>query len=105
MGKKDAQRTKGNTKAASSARSAQFLGENVGFIGFGTSAETAFVPLHSGSKDGTEEVSPDMKVVLRKMHKKDLTTKLKVGYSLQHSTGHSLVSLCSGPAGVQGVVQ
>ena len=80
MGKKEAQRTKGNTKAASSARSAQFLGENVGFVGFGTTAETAFVPLHSSNKDTGEEVSPDMKVVLRKMHKKDLTTKLKVCY-------------------------
>ena len=54
MGKKEAQRTKGNTKAASSARSAQFLGENVGFVGFGTSAETAFVPLHSSSSAGPE---------------------------------------------------
>ena len=78
MGKKEAQRTKGNTKAASSARSAQFLGENVGFVGFGTSAETAFDPLHSSSNDTGDGVSPDMKVVLRKMHKKDLTTKLKV---------------------------
>jgi hypothetical protein len=45
MGKKEAQRTKGNTKAASSARSAQILGENVGFVGFGTAAEAGFVPL------------------------------------------------------------
>lgn len=46
MGKKDAQRTKGNAKVASSARSAQKLGDSAtGFIGFGTTAESGFVPL------------------------------------------------------------
>ena len=78
MGKKDAQRTKGNTVAASSARSAQFLGENVGFVGFGTSTETAYVPILVNSSDPTDDVPADMRVVLRKMHKKDLTTKVKV---------------------------
>ena len=75
MGKKDAQRTKGNTVSASSARSAQFLGENVGFVGFGTSTETAFVPVLVNSSDPSDDVPADMRVVLRKMHKKDLTTK------------------------------
>ena len=78
MGKKDAQRTKGNTKSSSSARSAQFLGENVGFVGFGTSTETAFVPIISNSSDPSDEVPADMRLVLRKMHKKDQTTKIKV---------------------------
>ena len=78
MGKKDAQRTKGNTKASSSARSAQFLGENIGFVGFGTSTETAFVPILVDSNDPSDDVPADMRVVLRKMHKKDLTTKIKV---------------------------
>jgi len=76
MGKKDGQRTKGNTKAASSARSAQVLGENVGFIGFGTTTESAFVPLLQSS-DVDDGVPPDIRLVLRKMHKKDLTTKVK----------------------------
>jgi len=76
MGKKDAQRTKGNTKAASSARSAQLLGENVGFVGFGTTAESAFVPLLQSS-DVDDGVPADLRLVLRKMHKKDLTTKVK----------------------------
>ena len=78
MGKKDHQRTKGNTVSASSARSAQFLGENVGFVGFGTSTETAFVPVLVNSSDPSDDVPADMRVVLRKMHKKDLTTKIKV---------------------------
>ena len=77
MGKKDAQRTKGNTKSSSSARSAQFLGENVGFVGFGTSTETAFVPIISNSSDPSDDVPSDMRLVLRKMHKKDQTTKIK----------------------------
>ena len=72
MGKKD--RTKGNTKASSSARSAQLLGENVGFVGFGTSVETAFVPLMADSEDG---VPTNFRLVLRKMLKKDVTTKVK----------------------------
>jgi len=76
MGKKEAQRTKGNTKAASSARSAQLLGENVGFVGFGTTAESGFVPLLQSS-DVDDGVPPDLRLVLRKMHKKDLTTKVK----------------------------
>jgi len=76
MGKKEAQRTKGNTKAASSARSAQVLGENVGFVGFGTTTESAFVPLLQSS-DMDDGVPPDLRLVLRKMHKKDLTTKVK----------------------------
>ena len=74
MGKKDAQRTKGNTKPSSSARSAQILGENVGFVGFGTSVETAFVPLLPDTDDG---VPADFRVALRKMLKKDVTTKVK----------------------------
>ncbi len=47
MGKKDGgNRTKGNAKVSSSARSAQILGNNAtGFIGFGTTAESGFVPL------------------------------------------------------------
>ena len=80
MGKKDANRTKGNTKTSSSARSAQFLGENVGFVGFGTSAESAFVPVLVDSGDPLDDISPDMRVVLRKLHKKDATTKIKVDY-------------------------
>ena len=82
MGKKEAQRTKGNTKAASSARSAQLLGENVvGFVGFGTTAEAGFVPLLQGPSDadatGAGGVPADFRLVLRKMQKKDVTTRLK----------------------------
>ena len=33
------------------------------------------------SSDPTDEVPADMRVVLRKMHKKDLTTKIKVSIS------------------------
>ena len=75
MGKKD-QRTKGNTKAASSARSAQQLGDNVGFVGFGTAAESAFVPLLQAS-DVEDGVPGEFRLALRKMHKKDVTTKVK----------------------------
>ena len=59
MGKKDGgNRTKGNAKVASSARSAQILGNNAtGFIGFGTNAESGFVPLLQ-SDDG---VPPDFR--------------------------------------------
>jgi hypothetical protein len=78
MGKKEAQRTKGNTKAASSARSAQLLGDNVGFVGFGTTAEAGFVPLLAGPADAADAAVPaDFRLVLRKMHKKDVTTRLK----------------------------
>jgi len=73
MGKKD-NRTKGNTKPSSSARSAQLLGENAGFVGFGTSVETAFVPLIPDADDG---VPSSFRLVLRKMLKKDVTTKVK----------------------------
>ena len=76
MGRKDAQRTKGNTKAASSARSAQQLGDNVGFVGFGTSTESGFVPLLQGA-DVDDGVPGDFRLALRKMHKKDVTTKVK----------------------------
>eukprot|EP00092_Neocalanus_flemingeri_P024263 GFUD01026312.1.p1 GENE.GFUD01026312.1~~GFUD01026312.1.p1 ORF type:complete len:1657 (-),score=379.47 GFUD01026312.1:31-5001(-) len=78
MGKKEgnAQRTKGNTKASSSSRSAQNLGQDVGFVGFGTTAESAFVPLLQSS-DVDDGVPADLRLVLRKMHKKDLTTKVK----------------------------
>jgi len=74
MGKKDsAQRTKGNAKVSSSARSAQILGTNTGFIGFGTTTESGFVPLMQAD-DG---VPTDFRLVLRKMQKKDITTKVK----------------------------
>jgi len=49
------------------------LGENAGFVGFGTTAESGFVPLLQPD-DG---VPPDFRLVMRKMHKKDVTTKLK----------------------------
>ena len=76
MGKEKGQRTKGNTKAASSSRSAVQLGDNVGFVGFGTTAEAAFVPILQGS-DMDDGVPGDFRLALRKMHKKDVTTKVK----------------------------
>ena len=101
MGKKDAQRTKGNTKSSSSARSAKFLGENVGFVGFGTSTETAFVPIISNSSDPSDDVPSDMRLVLRKMHKKDQTTKIKVvHYNIYISRHIHDMTLVSGSARV-----
>ena len=76
MGRKDGQRTKGNTQAASSARSAQQLGEHAGFVGFGTSTEAAFVPLLQAA-EAEDGLPGDFRLVLRKMHKKDVTTKVK----------------------------
>ena len=88
MGKKDAQRRKGNTVAASSARAGQLLGQDsAGFVGFGTAAESGFVPL-LGGEDGEDGAVPgEIRLLLRKMHKKDLTTRLKALQEFQEAVG------------------
>ena len=96
---KEAQRTKGSTKPSSSARSARILASSGGFVGFSAvSAElassgsgnvlpgAAFVPL-SGitsaddpdtSSEGQHQLPGELRLVLRKMGKRDAVTKLKV---------------------------
>ena len=97
MGKKDHQRTKGNTKPSSSARSAQLLaasGARTGFIGFGSSGSPSshsssdaanpppsFVPILDfesfGADDTSSAIPGDIRGALRKMGKKDTVTKHK----------------------------
>ena len=93
MGKKDHQRTKGNTKPSSSARSAQLLaasGARTGFIGFASSPSShpstgnptpSFVPILDfesfGADDTSSGIPGDIRGALRKMGKKDAVTKQK----------------------------
>ncbi|XP_077977369.1 E3 ubiquitin-protein ligase listerin-like isoform X1 [Glandiceps talaboti] len=80
-GKKQAQRTKGNTRPSSSGRAAELLardgGGAVGFVGFGSMAgDLGYVPTQ-GADDIDVSVDADFRMVMRKMTKKDVTTKLK----------------------------
>ena len=94
MGKKDHQRTKGNTKPSSSARSAQLLaasGARTGFTGFGSGSPSShsstenpppsFVPILDfesfGADDTSSGIPGDIRGALRKMGKKDAVTKQK----------------------------
>ncbi|KAK3098056.1 hypothetical protein FSP39_015648 [Pinctada imbricata] len=80
--KKQSQRTKGNTKPSSSSEAAKLLAEAgtapTGFIGFGTlSTPPAYVPASEGFDDGESSLDPDFRMVLRKVMKRDSTTKVK----------------------------
>nr|XP_006825327.1 PREDICTED: E3 ubiquitin-protein ligase listerin-like [Saccoglossus kowalevskii] len=80
-GKKKAQRTKGNTRPSSSGRSADLLTKDgrvsTGFVGFGAlSGDLGYVPLQ-GVEDIDTSVDSDFRMVMRKITKKDVTTKLK----------------------------
>lgn len=51
-----------------------------GFIGFGTSQnDLGYVPAVQGAEEIDSLVDADFRMVLRKLSKRDITTKLKVG--------------------------
>merc|ERR1712071_548739 len=84
MGGKDkkGQRTKGNARPSSSGRSAELLGTTTGFIGFSGVPEGSYVPAvnvasHFPNDDAELGISADFRMTLRKMGKKDATTKIK----------------------------
>ncbi|CAH6792493.1 E3 ubiquitin-protein ligase listerin [Phodopus roborovskii] len=82
MGGKNKQRTKGNLRPSNSGRAAELLakeqGTVPGFIGFGTShSDLGYVPAIQGAEDIDSLVDSDFRMVLRKLSKKDVTTKLK----------------------------
>nr|XP_033798276.1 E3 ubiquitin-protein ligase listerin isoform X2 [Geotrypetes seraphini] len=76
------QRTKGNVQPSSSGRAAELLaresGTVPGFIGFGASqSDLGYVPAVQGSEDIDSLVDADFRMVLRKLSKRDVITKLK----------------------------
>lgn len=53
-----------------------------GFIGFGTSqSDLGYVPAVQGAEEIDSLMDADFRMVLRKLSKRDITTKLKVGVS------------------------
>ncbi|XP_068000577.1 E3 ubiquitin-protein ligase listerin [Melanerpes formicivorus] len=82
MGGKNKQRTKGNLRPSSSGQAAELLakeqGTVPGFIGFGTSqSDLGYVPAIQGAEEIDSLVDADFRMVLRKLSKRDITTKLK----------------------------
>ncbi|XP_010606876.1 E3 ubiquitin-protein ligase listerin [Fukomys damarensis] len=82
MGGKNKQRTKGNLRPSNSGRAAELLakekGTVPGFIGFGTTqSDLGYVPAIQGAEEIDSLVDSDFRMVLRKLSKKDVTTKLK----------------------------
>ncbi|EHB03083.1 RING finger protein 160 [Heterocephalus glaber] len=82
MGGKNKQRTKGNLRPSNSGRAAELLakekGTVPGFIGFGTSqSDLGYVPAIQGAEEIDSLVDSDFRMVLRKLSKKDVITKLK----------------------------
>ncbi|XP_006862571.1 PREDICTED: E3 ubiquitin-protein ligase listerin [Chrysochloris asiatica] len=82
MGGKNKQRTKGSLRPSNSGRAAELLakeqGTVPGFIGFGTSqSDLVYVPAIQGAEEIDNLVDSDFRMVLRKLSKKDVTTKLK----------------------------
>ncbi|XP_032889152.1 E3 ubiquitin-protein ligase listerin [Amblyraja radiata] len=82
MGGKNKQRTKGNVRPSSSGKAAELLAKDKGtvpgFVGFGaTQNELAYVPAIQGLEEVDSLVDADFRMVLRKMSKRDATTKLK----------------------------
>ncbi|XP_062615887.1 E3 ubiquitin-protein ligase listerin-like [Saccostrea cucullata] len=80
--KKQAQRTKGNTKPSSSSEAAKLLLEAgtapTGFIGFGfQSSSPGYVPVSHSLDDVDSSLDSDIRMVLRKLSKRDATTKVK----------------------------
>ena len=52
----------------------------MGFVGFGAlSGDLGYVPTSLGNDEADSSVDADFRMVLRKLTKKDSTTKLKVG--------------------------
>ncbi|XP_062982791.1 E3 ubiquitin-protein ligase listerin [Elgaria multicarinata webbii] len=82
MGGKNKQRTKGNVRPSSSGRAAELLakerGTVPGFVGFGTSSsDLGYVPAVQGAEEIDSLVDADFRMVLRKLSKRDVITKLK----------------------------
>ncbi|XP_034174521.2 E3 ubiquitin-protein ligase listerin [Osmia lignaria lignaria] len=85
MGKnKQAQRTKNNARPSNSSRSAELLGSSIpNFVGFSAVKDGGYVPVLPGlSLCNTNEVEfnnvdSNFQLVLKKMNKKDTTTKCK----------------------------
>nr|XP_060626438.1 E3 ubiquitin-protein ligase listerin [Anolis sagrei ordinatus] len=82
MGDRPKQRTKGNVRPSSSGRAAELLakerGTVPGFIGFGTSSsDPGYVPAIQGAEEIDSLVDADFRMVLRKLSKRDVITKLK----------------------------
>ncbi|OXB79770.1 UNVERIFIED_CONTAM: hypothetical protein H355_013755, partial [Colinus virginianus] len=82
MGGKNKQRTKGNVRPSSSGRAAELLakerGTVPGFIGFGTTqSDLGYVPAVQGAEEIDSLVDADFRMVLRKLSKRDIITKLK----------------------------
>lgn len=70
---------------SNSGRAAELLakeqGTVPGFIGFGTShSDLGYVPAIQGAEDIDSLVDSDFRMVLRKLSKKDVTTKLKASF-------------------------
>ncbi|XP_053561967.1 E3 ubiquitin-protein ligase listerin [Bombina bombina] len=82
MGGKNKQRTKGNVRPSSSGRAAELLAKETGtvpgFVGFGSSqSDLGYVPAVQGAEEVDSLVDADFRMVLRKLSKRDVTTKLK----------------------------
>lgn len=83
MGGKNKQRTKGNVRPSSSGRAAEVLaregGAIPGFVGFDTtvSSELSYVPAVHGAEEIDNLVDADFRLVLRKLSKRDVVTRLK----------------------------
>ncbi|XP_043265520.1 E3 ubiquitin-protein ligase listerin [Colletes gigas] len=85
MGKnKQAQRTKNNARPSNSGRSAEFLGTALpNFVGFSAVKDGGYVPILPGlslcsiNEIEMSNVDSNFQLVLRKMNKKDATTKYK----------------------------
>ncbi|KAM9333735.1 E3 ubiquitin-protein ligase listerin [Pholidichthys leucotaenia] len=83
MGGKNKQRTKGNVRPSSSGRAAEVLtresGVIPGFVGFGSNitSELSYVPAVHGAEDIDNLVDADFRLVLRKLSKRDVITRLK----------------------------
>uniref|UniRef100_A0A672HLN2 E3 ubiquitin-protein ligase listerin n=1 Tax=Salarias fasciatus TaxID=181472 RepID=A0A672HLN2_SALFA len=83
MGGKNKQRTKGNVRPSNSGRAAEVLaregGVIPGFVGFDTtvSSELSYVPAVHGAEDIDNLVDADFRLVLRKLSKRDVVTRLK----------------------------
>ncbi|KAJ8669661.1 hypothetical protein QAD02_000920 [Eretmocerus hayati] len=82
MGKNKAQRTKNNARPSNSSRSAEFLGATApSFTGFTSSKDGGCIPILPGlslaNNIEISNVDPNFQIVLKKMGKKDATTKYK----------------------------
>ncbi|KAB1283530.1 E3 ubiquitin-protein ligase listerin [Camelus dromedarius] len=92
MGGKNKQRTKGNLRPSNSGRAAELLakeqGTVPGFIGFGTfQSDLGYVPAIQGAEEIDSLVDSDFRMVLRKLSKKDVTTKLKASFIAMQEFG------------------